>query len=175
MFLNIDKEKSYLPSKYTKYRKKKAQNRNQSPICLKPDDGSSNQFFIKQERFETINVNSGKSSHCSTPYKRNALENINDSRYSDIENNLASSFTCLKCNNSSNEKRRLIKVLKSVNDNLEKNELKEIISLYREELRAQWTQLAQVIDAFLIYMFTLSTFLLIGYLVNRVPRERFLF
>lgn len=171
VWLNIDKEKSYLPSKYTKYRKKKAQNKNQDPNNSKASDPLANLLPVNSEYLE---ANSGKSSHCSTPqnhHKLNSTKQTTEGRLSDVALNIS----CLRCFNTNIERRRLIKILKSVNDNLEKNELKEIITLYKEELRAQWTQLAQVIDAFLIYMFTLSTFLLIGYLINRVPNERFEF
>ena len=77
--------------------------------------------------------------------------------------------TCYGCTDLANEKRRLTKLLKAVNENLEKNELKEVINLYRQELKAQWTQLAQVIDALLLYTFTISTFLLLFYLINQAP------
>lgn len=80
-----------------------------------------------------------------------------------------SNVTCFGCTDLANEKRRLTKLLKAVNENLEKNELKEIINLYRQELKAQWTQLAQVIDALLLYTFTISTFILLFYLAKQAP------
>lgn len=79
---------------------------------------------------------------------------------------------CYNCTDINNEKRRLAKLLKAVNENLEQNELKEVISLYRQELKAQWTQLAQVIDALLLYMFTTSTFLLLFFLINQAPNAK---
>jgi len=82
------------------------------------------------------------------------------------------SRSCMGCVDVSSEKRRLTRLLRAVNENLEKNELKEVINLYRQELKAQWTQLSQVIDALLLYIFTFSTFLLLFFLINQAPNAK---
>ncbi len=87
--------------------------------------------------------------------------------------NDSSKLDCQMCTDVVHEQRRLTKLLKAVNDNLENSELKEVISLYKDELRTQWRQLAQVIDAMLLYMFTTSTFLLIFYLWNKAPQSTY--
>lgn len=80
--------------------------------------------------------------------------------------------SCIACSDVATEKRRMTKLLKSVNENLEKNELKEVINLYRHELKAQWTQLSQIIDTLLLYMFTLSTAFLLFMLINQAPNAK---
>lgn len=85
-------------------------------------------------------------------------------------NSTIDSITYYRSNEIAIEKRRLAKLLKSVNENLEKNEVKELISLYKQEIKAQWTLLSRVIDTLLLFTFTLGTFLLIAYLLNKIPR-----
>lgn len=85
-------------------------------------------------------------------------------------NSTPDSMSCYKSNEMVMEKRRLAKLLKSVNENLEKNEVKELINLYKQEIKAQWTLLSRVIDTLLLFVFTLGTFLLIVYLLTRIPR-----
>ncbi len=80
--------------------------------------------------------------------------------------------SCYGCSDVASEKRRMARLLKSVNENLEKNELKEVINLYRHELKAQWTQLSQIIDTLLLYMFTLATAFLLFTLINQAPNAK---
>ena len=74
---------------------------------------------------------------------------------------------CLNCDDLISEKRRLIRLLKSVNENLEHNNLKDIIAIYKQEIKYQWSQLAKVLDALLAYIFTISTLVLFFLIVNQ--------
>ena len=85
-----------------------------------------------------------------------------------VDMNLPDAFHS-KSNEIVIEKRRLIKLLKAVNENLDKNEVKELISLYKQEIKAQWTLLSRIIDTLLLIIFTMFTLLLIIYLLTKVP------
>ncbi len=102
-------------------------------------------------------------------YENNSLKQHQKITLTTFENEKPTD--CLKCNDVAHEQRRLNKLLRALNDNLENNELKEVITLYKDELRTQWRQLAQVIDALLLYMFTISTFLMIFYLWKKAPTQ----
>ena len=71
------------------------------------------------------------------------------------------------------DQKKLIKMLKELNYNLENYELKELISDYKEEIKIQWTQLAYVIDALMGYAFVISSFFLVFFLIYKIPNARF--
>ena len=78
----------------------------------------------------------------------------------------------LCCSELIAERKRLAKLLKVVNENLEKKDLKEIINICKQEIKAQWTQLAQVLDTLLAFSFTISTLFLFFYLINLSPNVK---
>ncbi len=127
--------------------------------------------MIASDYLESTNI--GKNNQNLTPQKRSEKreDRMTITTYP-TSGSPDASRSCLGCTDLNSEKRRLTKMLRAVNENLEKNELKEVINLYRQELKAQWTQLAQVIDALLLYMFTFSTFLLLFFLINQAPNAK---
>lgn len=68
---------------------------------------------------------------------------------------------------------KLIKMLNDLDQKIDTYEQREKINEYKEEIKIQWTQLAYVIDALLGYTFVISSFILIFYLIYKIPNARF--
>lgn len=71
------------------------------------------------------------------------------------------------------EHKNLAKLIKNLNENLEKNDLKDIIEDYKDEIRNQWVQLAKVIDTLFAYSFVIATLIMFALLVNQAPNVTF--
>ena len=71
------------------------------------------------------------------------------------------------------EHKNLAKLIKNLNENLEKNDLKDIIEDYKDEIRNQWVQLAKVIDTLFAYSFVIATLVMFALLVNQAPNVTF--
>jgi hypothetical protein len=94
----------------------------------------------------------------TTPEKSNVEINLNKRDKIDIQ--------------SSTERKKLMRLLKIVSENIEKAELRSKNADYLKEIRNQWTQLAKVIDILLAYSFFILTFLLYAYIVNQAPNAK---
>ncbi len=64
--------------------------------------------------------------------------------------------------------RKLLKLIKNLNQNLEKSELKELKNDYKSELKSQWKQLAEIFDITLGYLFLCSTIFMLIYLYDSI-------
>lgn len=82
-------------------------------------------------------------------------------RPSDINQPISSS--------SSVENKRLIKLLRALNNNLEKLQMKDLQEDYKQDVKNQWKALAKVIDIIMLYIFLIVTSCLFAYLINKVP------
>lgn len=71
------------------------------------------------------------------------------------------------------DQKKLINMLKKLNTNLEKHDLGEIVSAYKQDLKNQWTELAKVIDALMGYSFLLTSLLMLTYLFYKTPNAKF--
>lgn len=70
------------------------------------------------------------------------------------------------------ERKQFRLVLNALNRNLDKTELRETVNLYRLEIKDQWTSLAKVVDILFLYLFILSTFLMLFIILLQAPDIR---
>lgn len=84
---------------------------------------------------------------------------------------LGSQTNSCSCNNQIEtlNDQRLNKVLKCLCQSAEKSELKEIIDEYKLEIKKQWTELANIIDVVMGFLFIVSTLLIYVYIFGQVP------
>ena len=73
---------------------------------------------------------------------------------------------------TSQERKYLCKLLKTVNSNLEKAECRQLEKEYKEEIRNQWTQLSKVVDIVLAYVFIIGTAFLLLFIINQAPNAK---
>lgn len=71
------------------------------------------------------------------------------------------------------ERKQFGMVLKSLNRNLDKTELREALHFYKLELKEQWTNLAKVVDTLFLYLFIVSTLCMLIIIVSQAPEARF--
>lgn len=76
-------------------------------------------------------------------------------------------------NLNDNERKQFGSVLKSLTKNLDRTELREAITLYKLELKDQWTDLAKVVDTLFLYLFIISTLIMLTIIVSKAPNARF--
>ena len=102
--------------------------------------------------------------------KSPGLERALSNKYNDLNGKINAVESQIEI---TTEKKRLTKLLKSVNDNLERNEIRELVNGYKEQIKNQWNDLAKVIDAVMLYIFVISTFLMFAIMIFEVPKDNF--
>lgn len=122
--------------------------------------------------FENLSNNSSLSSS-----KINMVDQINDLLTTTPKLILRSAESVDRKNPSTNryllEQKKLTKLIRSLNIKLEKNDTKEIMQKYKDEIKNQWTQLAKIFDMLLGYAFVLTSFFLLVYMLIKTPNVRF--
>jgi hypothetical protein len=151
----INNDETFKRSTSSQIRNKRYLNANQSKRIIKNKLNSP--------------INSNKNIETTISINSTIFNNHNAKLDSTVRNGASSITNELNLDSINNyNNRKLLKLIKCLNQNLEKSELKELKNDYKSELKSQWKQLAIIIDITLGYLFLFSTIFMLVYLYRSI-------